>query len=115
MCSWFWFSHTGLKSFAGLKRKLAEEARKDDMEYSYSSEDMNSSNCKKSRAYGVVDCEDNPQGNAVEECMETSRHSSPMCSSKSQCSVEGSLSKGFAGLLSTSSYVRFGRERRGFI
>ncbi|KAK2351917.1 DCN1 protein [Trifolium repens] len=102
----------GLKSFAGLKRKLAEEASKDDMECSYLSEDMNASNCKKSRAYGVVDLEDNLQGNAPEECMETSRQSSPLCSSKSQCAVEGCLSKGFAGLLSTSSYMQFGRERR---
>jgi DCN1-like protein 1/2 len=82
------------------------------MECSYLSEDMNASNCKKSRAYGVVDLEDNLQGNAPEECMETSRQSSPLCSSKSQCAVEGCLSKGFAGLLSTSSYMQFGRERR---
>ncbi|XP_004491813.1 defective in cullin neddylation protein AAR3 isoform X2 [Cicer arietinum] len=97
---------SGLKSFTGLKRKFAEETRKDDMDYSNTcDDDMNSSNCKKIRAYGVDDWENNPQ----EECMETSRQSS---SSKSPCAVEGCLSKGFAGLLSTSSYVQFRRERR---
>ncbi|XP_058736407.1 defective in cullin neddylation protein AAR3 [Vicia villosa] len=104
----------GRKSFAGLKRKLTEEARKDYMECADLSEEMNLSNCKRGRSYGVADCEeDNPQGNnTLEESMDTSRQNSPLCSSKSQCAVEGCLSKGFAGLLSTSSYVQFGRERR---
>lgn len=83
------------------------------MECADLSEEMNLSNCKRGRSYGALDCEeDNPQGNnTLEESMDT-RQNSPLCSSKSQCAVEGCLSKGFAGLLSTSSYVQFGRERR---
>ncbi|XP_020218793.1 DCN1-like protein 2 [Cajanus cajan] len=94
----------GLRSFSSLKRKLPEDSRKnDDME----SSDMIFSNCKRSRAHDA-----DPAGNTAEECMETSRHNSPLCSSMSPCAVEGCLSKGFAGLLSTRSYVDFGRERR---
>ncbi|KAK7394490.1 hypothetical protein VNO78_15019 [Psophocarpus tetragonolobus] len=87
----------GLRSFSGLKRKLPENMREnDDMD----SNDMISSNCKRSR------------GHDAEDCMETSRQNSPLCSSMSPCAVEGCLSKGFAGLLSTRSYVQFGREER---
>ncbi|XP_027352312.1 uncharacterized protein LOC113863092 [Abrus precatorius] len=104
--------HPGLRSFSGLKRKLFEDTRQNDMEYSSTSNDMIFSNCKRSRAHGEVDWEDNPPGNTSEDCMETSRQNSPLCSSMSPCAVEGCLSKGFAGLLSTRSYVQFGRERR---
>ncbi|KAK7340552.1 hypothetical protein VNO77_21258 [Canavalia gladiata] len=102
----------GLRSFSGLKRKLLEDARKNDMEYSNTCNDMIFSNCKRSRTLGAVGWEDNPPGNAAEDCMETSRQNSPLCSSMSPCAVEGCLSKGFAGLLSTRSYVQFGRDRR---
>ncbi|XP_061347398.1 defective in cullin neddylation protein AAR3 [Gastrolobium bilobum] len=102
----------GLRSFSGLKRKLPEDTRKNDVECFNTSDDLISSNCKRSRAYSAVDWDDNPPGNAAEDCMETSRQNSPLCSSMSPCAVEGCLSKGFAGLLSTRSYVQFGRERR---
>ncbi|KAG4992490.1 hypothetical protein JHK85_026618 [Glycine max] len=99
----------GLRSFSGLKRKLPEDLSKsDDMD----SNDMILSNCKRSRAHDAVDLEDNPPGNTADDCMETSRQNSPLCSSMSPCAVEGCLSKGFAGLLSTRSFVQFGRERR---
>lgn len=102
----------GLRSFSNLKRKLPEDTRKDDMQYSITSEDLNSSVCKKSRAHDVDDYEENSPGNTLEDSMETSRQNSPLCSSKSPCAVEGCLSKGFAGLLSTHSFVQFGSERR---
>lgn len=82
------------------------------MEYSITSDDLNSSVCKKSRAHDVDDYEENSPENTLDDSMETSRQNSPLCSSKSPCAVEGCLSKGFAGLLSTRSYVQFGRERR---
>ena len=104
--------HTELRSFSGLKRKLPEDTGKNDIEHLNTSDDLISLNCKRSRADGAVDWEDNPPGNTTEDCMETSRQNSPLCSSKSPCAVEGCLSKGFAGLLSASSYVQFGRERR---
>ncbi|WCJ25674.1 hypothetical protein M5689_007543 [Euphorbia peplus] len=40
------------------------------------------------------------------------RPMSPMGCSKSPCAVEGCLSRGFAGLFSTSSYLQFDGERR---
>ncbi|QHO09177.1 DCN1-like protein 2 isoform X1 [Arachis ipaensis] len=101
-----------LRSISSLKRKLPEDTGKSNMEYSNMSEDLVSSNCKRSRAHDTVDWEDNRPGNTTEDCMETSRQNSPLCSSKSPCAVEGCLSKGFAGLFSASSYVQFGRERR---
>ena len=76
------------------------------------SNDMILSNCKRSRAHDGADLEDNPLGNVADDCMETSRQNSPLCSSMSPCAIEGCLSKGFAGLLSTRSFVQFGRERR---
>ncbi|XP_019420278.1 PREDICTED: uncharacterized protein LOC109330511 isoform X2 [Lupinus angustifolius] len=98
----------GLRYFSGLKRKSLEDTGNNDMEYLNESDELISSNCKRSRVHGAVDWDDNSQ----EECMETSKQNSPFCSSKSPCAVEGCLSKGFAGLFSTSSCVQFGRERR---
>lgn len=104
--------YTGLKSFSGLKRKVSEDTRKNDMEYLNTSDDLISSTCKRSKAHDAVDCEDNPPVYTTEDCMETSRQNSSLCSAKSPCAVEGCLSKGFAGLFSSRSYVQFGRERR---
>ncbi|CAL0308377.1 unnamed protein product [Lupinus luteus] len=99
----------GHRYFSGLKkRKILEDTGNSDMEYLNESAELISSNCKRSRVLGAVDWDDNSQ----EECMETSKQNSPFCSSKAPCAVEGCLSKGFAGLFSTSSCVKFGIERR---
>jgi len=101
--------HTGRSNFSGVKRKLYEDFSKNDHM------DANSilfSNCKKSRPKDAADFEDYAQGNTAEDFMETSTQNSPLCSSMSPCAVEGILSKGFAGLLSTRSYVQFSGDRR---
>ncbi|KAK8566009.1 hypothetical protein V6N13_021084 [Hibiscus sabdariffa] len=100
----------GLRVYPGMKRKLPE-FHDDDMEPSDSHflnlPDLNCSlNSKRSRsiAYRSVNREDIPVQNSSDDCMEIAKHSSPMCSSKSPCAIEGCLSKGFAGLLSSRSY-----------
>ncbi|XVF60546.1 hypothetical protein PTKIN_Ptkin08bG0056400 [Pterospermum kingtungense] len=100
----------GLKVFPGLKRKLPE-CHDDEMEsldsHFSNSPDLNCTlNSKRSRliAHRSVNREDNPPQNSTDDCMEIVKHSSPKGSSKSPCAVEGCLSKGFAGLLSSRSY-----------
>ncbi|KAG2714280.1 hypothetical protein I3843_03G022100 [Carya illinoinensis] len=110
----------GLRDFPGLKRKVPEDPQQDEMEslttlYPQSTDLDTALSFKRIRltahksAHWVVD---NPPGNATDDCMEIVRHNSPLCSSKSPCAVEGCLSKGFAGLFSTSAYLQFDRERR---
>ncbi|CAJ1829905.1 unnamed protein product [Sphenostylis stenocarpa] len=101
--------HPGLSSSSGVKRKLSEDLSKNDY---MDANDIPFSNFKKSRAKDAADLEDNPPGNTAEDCMETSTQNSPLCSSMSPCAVEGALSKGFAGLLSTRPVVQFSRDRR---
>ncbi|KAE8699679.1 putative starch synthase [Hibiscus syriacus] len=100
----------GLRVYPGMKRKLPE-CQDDEME-SIDSHFLNSPalncslNSKRSKliAQRSVNREDNPPQNSSDDCMEIAKHSSPMCSSKSPCAIEGCLSKGFAGLLSSCSY-----------
>ncbi|XP_050381530.1 defective in cullin neddylation protein AAR3 [Argentina anserina] len=93
----------GLKSCPGLKRKIAGDVDMDDMESSSTSfvqyTNLNPTlSFKRTRVMSCGPANDIPV-NHVDECMEVIRHSSPLNSSKSPCSVEGSLSKGFAELL----------------
>ncbi|XP_022739291.1 uncharacterized protein LOC111291681 isoform X2 [Durio zibethinus] len=100
----------GLRLFPGLKRKLplCHDGKKQHSESFFSNSlDLDCTlNSKRSRLIGhrSVNREDNPTHNSSDDCMEIVRHSSPMGSSKSPCAVEGCLSKGFAGLLSSCSY-----------
>lgn len=52
------------------------------------------------------------EDNAAVECTEMFKHNSSFGCSKSPCSVEGCLSKGFAGLLSCRPCLQFSGERR---
>uniref|UniRef100_A0A2N9EQV2 DCUN1 domain-containing protein n=1 Tax=Fagus sylvatica TaxID=28930 RepID=A0A2N9EQV2_FAGSY len=109
----------GLKDIPGSKRKVHEDIRQDEMRSSsilfpnYTEMDP-ALNFKRIRltAPRPANCEDNPPGNTTNDCMEIVRHNSPLCSSKSPCAVENCLSKGFAGLLSTSVYLKFDQEMR---
>ncbi|XP_042503741.1 defective in cullin neddylation protein AAR3-like isoform X2 [Macadamia integrifolia] len=97
----------GLKVFAGAKRKSFMEFDKEDVSKYLclnSSNLKHSLNSKRSRTSYV-----DPPANDAEDCMEiVKNNSSPLgSSSNSQCAVEGSLSKGFAGLLSTGSCLQF--------
>lgn len=109
---------TGLKDFPGLKRKVLEDLQQDEMRSSstfpYYTDLDPALSFKRIRltAPRPANWEDNPPGNTTEDCMEITRHNSPLCSSKFPCAVEGCLSKGFAGLLSTRVYMQFDQERR---
>ncbi|XP_022774491.1 uncharacterized protein LOC111316696 isoform X1 [Durio zibethinus] len=100
----------GLRVFPGLKRKLPEcpEDEMESLDSHFSiSPDLNCTlNSKRSRsiAHRSAKREDNTPQNSSDDCMEIVKHSSPMGSSKSLCAIEGYLSKGFAGLLSSRSY-----------
>ncbi|KAL9391770.1 hypothetical protein Peur_015690 [Populus x canadensis] len=108
----------GLKDTPGLKRKLS----------SFQMEEMASSNAvfldsvspnfilnsKRSRLidYRPLNWEDNPPGNSASDGMDITKQNNSLGSMKSPCAVEGCLSRGFAGLFSTRSYLRLDRERR---
>ncbi|KAK6255995.1 Potentiating neddylation domain - like 1 [Theobroma cacao] len=106
----------GLRVFPGLKRKLPG-CHSDIMETSdpHFSNPADLLSSKRSRliTHRAVNREDNrTRSSSDASCMEVVKHSSPMVSSKSPCAVEGCLSKGFAGLFSSRSYMQFDRERR---
>ncbi|TXG57563.1 hypothetical protein EZV62_015392 [Acer yangbiense] len=128
----------GLKIFPGLKRKLPDLQNDESETHCTNVAHLNNiGTSKRSRLIALqsVNLENNPPGSSGDDCMEIVKHSCPLgssnssksscddCmeavkhnsqlgSSKSPCAVEGCLSKGFAGLFSTRSYLRFDRERR---
>ncbi|KAK6913274.1 Potentiating neddylation domain [Dillenia turbinata] len=108
----------GLKTFPGLKRKSREDFQIQQMELSDSMAQHSTDsaiNLKRNKqapfAHKVVSWENNPQGYGSDDCMEIIKSNSPVSSSKSQCAVEGCLSRGFAGLFSNRSF-QFDEERR---
>ncbi|XP_043724427.1 defective in cullin neddylation protein AAR3-like isoform X1 [Telopea speciosissima] len=109
----------GLKVFAGSKRKsVMEFDQQEDLSNSNSSYLKHSLNSKRSRT-SLVDTpttwEDDPPGNNADDCMEIVKNNNTLgSSSNSQCAVERSLSKGFAGLLSTGSCLKFDQKRSVF-
>ncbi|KDP27157.1 hypothetical protein JCGZ_19856 [Jatropha curcas] len=108
----------GLKVTPGLKRKLPnlqnEEMESSDYHLTEYTDLNLMSNSKRNRLKSrrPLNWEDNPPGNSAGDCMEVIKHNSPMGSTKSPCAVEGCLSRGFAGLFSTRSYLQLDRERR---
>ncbi|KAF5735545.1 hypothetical protein HS088_TW15G01052 [Tripterygium wilfordii] len=108
----------GLKVVPGLKRKLPR-FQKDDMVLcdAFSSESANLnpvSNSKRTKliAQKPSHWEDHRARNCPDCCMDMVKTNSPLGSSKSPCAVEGCLSRGFAGLFSTSSDLHFDPQRR---
>jgi DCN1-like protein 1/2 len=71
-------------------------------------------NSKRSRLidYRPLNWEDNPHGNSASDGMDITKQNNSLGSMKSPCAVEGCLSRGFAGLFSTRSYLQLDRERR---
>ncbi|XP_051140498.1 defective in cullin neddylation protein AAR3 [Andrographis paniculata] len=96
----------GLKFCPGSKRKSSDNLRMD--------EDIpeNSKRRHLSENTGLASCCHNQLCSSEDDGTETAKHSSPFSSSKSQCAVEGCLSKGFAGLLSGHSCLQFDQDRR---
>ncbi|GAV58084.1 Cullin_binding domain-containing protein [Cephalotus follicularis] len=94
----------GLKIFPGLKRKLPDQCP--DAPNADCLDACLKLNFKRNRQIA------HRPGNYADDSMEIAKHNSPSCSSKSPCAVEGCLSKGFAGLFSTRSYLQFDKERR---
>ncbi|XVF58283.1 hypothetical protein PTKIN_Ptkin07bG0052500 [Pterospermum kingtungense] len=96
----------GLRVSPGLKRKLPERHEEEivssDSLFS-NSPDLNCSlSSKRNRL--IAHRSVNTECCTSDDCMEVVKHSSPMCSSKSPCAVEGWLYKGFAGLSSSCSF-----------
>ncbi|KAJ4960444.1 hypothetical protein NE237_020354 [Protea cynaroides] len=113
----------GLKVFAGSKRKssMVFDQRKEHVSkylYSNSSNLKHSLNSKRSRTSLVdkpTNLEDDLPGNDVDDRMEIVKNDCPLgFSSNCVCAVEGSLSKGFAGLLSAGSCLQFDQKRSVF-
>ncbi|EEF30533.1 defective in cullin neddylation protein AAR3 isoform X2 [Ricinus communis] len=108
----------GLKVTPGLKRKLPilQDEEMDSSDYHLPDyADLNHMpNSKRNRVIfpRPLSQEDNPPGNSSSDCMEIIKQNSPLGSTKSLCAVEGCLSKGFAGLFSTRTYLQLDRERR---
>ncbi|KAK6129256.1 hypothetical protein DH2020_036965 [Rehmannia glutinosa] len=99
---------SGLKNFPGSKRKLSSDMEmgqecSDDGHASSSS----ITNSKRRHLYKPVNLGQNEVSNG-----EVKQRSSPLGCTKSQCAVEGCLSKGFAELLSGHSCLQFDRDTR---
>ncbi|KAJ7000831.1 DCN1-like protein 2 isoform X1 [Populus alba x Populus x berolinensis] len=108
----------GLKDTPGLKRKLSsfqtEEMVSSDAVFLDSVSPTFMLNSKRSRLvdYRALNWEDNPPGNSASDSMDITKQNNSLGSMKSPCAVEGCLSRGFAGLFSTRSYLQLDRERR---
>ncbi|KAJ6928227.1 hypothetical protein NC651_012053 [Populus alba x Populus x berolinensis] len=108
----------GLKDTPGLKRKLSsfqtEEMVSSDAVFLDSVSPTFMLNSKRSRLidYRPLNWEDNPPGNSASDGMDITKQNNSLGSMKSPCAVEGCLSRGFAGLFSTRSYLQLDRERR---
>ncbi|XP_022134354.1 uncharacterized protein LOC111006635 [Momordica charantia] len=109
----------GLKFFPGLKRKLPEDMQMDGMVSLGDSrtgfmELSPVTSIKKSRSMAgkPVNLEINLPASTADESMEMVRHNGAVACTKSPCAVEGCLSKGFAGLFSTRSFLRLDQERK---
>lgn len=89
----------GLKNVPGVKRKLGGDLQ--DQEFT----NYNTILSSKKR---FTDLATNP----TYDCTKTVKQNSLLGSSKSPCAVDGSLSKGFAELLSTPSCLQFDRETK---
>ncbi|XP_059670349.1 defective in cullin neddylation protein AAR3 isoform X2 [Cornus florida] len=106
----------GLKTVPGLKRKLHEDLARNELQ----TMDTSAGSCfplnSKRRQIFVTDKqvhrENDPPGNDTDDCMEIGKQNIPLGCSKSQCAVEGCLSKGFAGLFSSRSCLQFDQEIR---
>ncbi|KAJ8749996.1 hypothetical protein K2173_013911 [Erythroxylum novogranatense] len=101
----------GLKITPGLKRKLSS-SQKDEMDASDTVDLILSFKRNKLIDHLPLSWEDNPPVNSSGDSMDITKQSSSLGCTKSPCAVEGCLSKGFAGLLSSPSYLRLDRERR---
>ncbi|XP_011010654.1 PREDICTED: uncharacterized protein LOC105115464 [Populus euphratica] len=108
----------GLKDTPGLKRKLSsfqmEEMVSSDAVFLDSVGPNFMLNSKRSKLidYRPLNWEDNPPGNSASDGMDITKQNNSLGSMKSPCAVEGCLSRGFAGLFSTRSYLQLDRERR---
>ncbi|KAF3444801.1 hypothetical protein FNV43_RR14494 [Rhamnella rubrinervis] len=108
---WGWYFHgsVGVQSLGFISdQETGEEGygQNDDFQLSnYSKQGLD----QLSKLIRVqTECKHKPKS---DDCMEMSRHNSPLNASKSPCAVEGCLLKGFAGLLSTHSCLEFDRKR----
>ncbi|GAB2287841.1 hypothetical protein Dimus_022196 [Dionaea muscipula] len=103
----------GLKKCPGLKRKLCD----DDLDYSSSQSDdgvVPMFPCKSRKMEEQwASHKENIASIASDDLPEIAMQNSTFCfGGKSSCAVEGCLSKGFAGLLSSRSSVQFDKKRR---
>lgn len=103
-------SFPGLKLFSGLKRKSEGGL------FNLQSSANLSMNCKRNRVMEAdkpIHYETKPLGIRPDDQMEVVKNSVLLGSSKnSACAVEGSLSEGFAGLLSSGSSLQFDQRTR---
>nr|XP_027075450.1 uncharacterized protein LOC113699348 isoform X4 [Coffea arabica] len=103
----------GSKSLPGLKRKLGDNLQKEH-ESLNGYVHANGARLPKRRQLISADilfnCDENC-GSAADDCMETAKQNSALGCTKSPCSIEGCLSKGFAGLFSGRPYLQCNRHR----
>ncbi|CAK9142506.1 unnamed protein product [Ilex paraguariensis] len=105
----------GLKIFPGLKRKLFEDFQKELESSGRFASSTITTNSKRRHVYCAdkfMNRGENPPGRVTDECQEIVEHNSSLGCSKYPCSIEGCLTRGFAGLLSSRSCLQIGRRGR---
>ncbi|KAI3452296.1 hypothetical protein Pfo_008961 [Paulownia fortunei] len=106
---------SGLKNFPGSKRKWGDNLQMGQESSDGYARSSCIANSKRRHLYFIeksVNWGQNQVGNGEDDCVEIVKHSSPLGCTKSPCAVEGCLSKGFAGLLSSHSCLQFDQDRR---
>ncbi|GAB4831659.1 hypothetical protein Ancab_005671 [Ancistrocladus abbreviatus] len=102
----------GLKKFPGLKRKFYDDSLQISSSFTPNAVAPMFNPKHRKLENNLMSCKENPPGSAADGLMETVKQNSAFCSSKSGCAVEGCLSKGFAGLMSSGLSMQFEQERR---
>ncbi|XP_065856195.1 defective in cullin neddylation protein AAR3 [Euphorbia lathyris] len=99
----------GLKVTPGLKRKLPILNNKESLVPDY---DMNQLSISKRNKPICHRSLNHRADTSVSDGMEIVKQNSPKGCNKSPCAAEGCLSRGFAGLFSTGSYLKLDGKRR---
>lgn len=102
-------SASGLTNIPGSKRKLPGHLQID----AYASSTSYANSKKRLYLFGnSVKWGQDQVNTGADDCIGVVKQTGPLECTRSPCSVEGCLSKGFAGLLSGQSCLKFDQDRR---
>ncbi|XP_058083357.1 defective in cullin neddylation protein AAR3-like isoform X2 [Magnolia sinica] len=106
-------SYAGLRVLPGMKRKSLAAVNGNEALNSWNSmKSEHFSKCQRSRQIAVADKQASQETNSSDDHVEVNKHNQLGRSNSLSCAIEGSLLKGFEGLLSMGHCFQFDQGRR---